>query len=403
MTISYSDAAIMSAIDGMLKEDWISSMIHDQYGREMPILALLEKTSENVEGTDAVVTMRMSPNTSTGARSEMDDLPDPGRQTTKKVRMGLAFWYTPCAFSGQAIKASKSNAGSLARVITDELETGVKDHKRVENFFMFGDGNGSLARVTAIDTLTLTLDRWPTLLCEGRKIDTFTARSAGSAGGVGLKITAANRSAKTITCDAVTSVNVGDYVYLKKTRGVVNMGLMGIADDGTFVPTFQTLSRATYPKLKAKVFGASSPRTLSEDILLDVIARMREDGAKPNLMIGTSFQLRDLCSEAKEQRRFIDPKTKIDLGITGISIGDGVDFTFDADNPAGYCFSLDKEAIKIIEADPLGFMDKDGNVLSRIPGKDGYEAVLFHYYNLVALSCFNQCRIEDLVENRVGD
>lgn len=400
---TYTDAAIMSAIDGMLKEDWVSNMIHDQYGREMPLLALLEKTSEGVEGTDAVATMRLGPNVSTNTRGELADLPNPGKQTTKKVRVALAYWYTTCAFSGPAIKASKSNAGSLARVITDELENGVKDHKKVENFFMFGDGNGSLARVTAIDSLVITLDRWATVFEEGRIIDTFTARSGGSAGGDSLKITAVDRANKQITLSANTSITVGDYVYLEDSRGICNMGLMGVADDGTFVSTFQTLSRTTHSKLKGKVFGATADRTLSEDILLDVLARMREDGAKPNLFLGTSFQLRDLCVEAKEQRRFLDPKTKVDLGITGISIGDGVDFTFDADCPAGYCFALNRNNIKIIEADPLGFMDKDGNVLSRIAGKDGYEAALFHYYNMIALSCYDQARIEDLVENRVGD
>lgn len=409
MTTSYTNAALMSSISGMLKEDWVSNLIHDQYGRDTPLLALVEKGKEEVEGTDAVLTVRLAPNTSTGARAEMGDLPNPGRQTTAKVRVPLSFWYTTCAFSGPAIKASKSNAGSLARIVTDELENAIKDHKKVENYFFYGDGNGSLAQVSAIDTLTVTLDRWPTVLAIGRRLDSYSARSSGTKRLDSATITAISRTNKTITLDAVTSLQVGDFLYLEDTYTVVSQGLMAIADDGTYAPTFQSLLRSSYPSWKGKVFSGSGAtaaaraRMMSEDLLLDVIARQREDGVKPDLCVGTSFQLRDLCAEAKEQRRFMDPKTKLDLGVSGITIGDGVDFTYDSDCHAGYTFMLRRGGIKLIEADPLGFMDMDGNVLKHVSGKDAYEAILFHYFNLCAFTCFDQSRIEDIIENRVGD
>jgi hypothetical protein len=406
---TYDNAAVMSAISAILKEDWLTQSIIDQYGRDTPLLALLEKNKDMVEGEDAVLTMRLGPNVSTGARAEMATLPVPGKQLTKKVRIALAYWYTTCAFSGQAIKASKSDKGSLARVITDELENGIKDHKKVENFFFYGDGNGSLAQALSIDTLTVTVDRWCPMFQVGRKFDSYSARSSGTKRMDSQTITAVDRENLTVTFDAVTSLQANDYLYLEDTYQAVNMGLMGVCDDGTYVSTFQTLSRTTYPQLKARVFSGTGStaseraRLITEDLLLDVLARMREDGAKPDLFIGTSFQLRDLCSEAKEQRQFVDPKSKVSLGITGISIGDGVDFTFDSDCPAGYNFALTKEMVKIIEGDPLGFMDLDGNVLKWISRVDGYEAVLFHYYQLAAMSCYNQARIEDLIENRSGD
>jgi hypothetical protein len=137
---------------------------------------------------------------------------------------------------------------------------------------------------------------------------------------------------------------------------------------------------------------------------MDVVARLREDGASPDLIIGTSFQLNDICKDLKDRVRFIDPKTGIDLGLSGVKIGDGkAMFTHDSDCPPGYCFPLTKKKIMISELDKLGFMDQDGNVLARINGKDGYEATLTHYFNMVALSCFDQARVEMLNENRVGD
>ena len=406
-----TDAAIMSAVGGLLKEDWITNLIKDQYSRDTVLMSLLEKNSQDVEGLEAVFTMRLAPNLSTAARSEMAQLPDPGRQLTKRCRIPLSYWYTSVAFSGPAIQASKSNSGSLARVITDELDNAVKDHKQVENFFFYGDGSGYLASITDIAGNVITVDRWASVFTEGRRLDSFTAKSGGSQHLDGALITAVDRAAKTITVDAIGTAATSDCLFLDGMRGYANMGLLGIVDDGTFVSTFQGLSRSSYSKVKARVFsgtGATAAdrlRTVSESLLMDVVARMREDGARPDLLIGTSFQLNDLCKEAVQQRQFIDPKKKISLGIEGIEIGDGVTFTYDPDALPGYTWALTKKDLAIIENSPLGFMDKDGNVLSRITGprRDGYEATLAHYFNLCAYACYTHARIEDIAENRVGD
>lgn len=404
---SYDKAATMAAISAILKEKWVTDTIQMQYARNRVLTAILEKNSKDVDGLESVLTMRLAPNTSTGARGEMVDLPSAGRQTTKKVRMPLFYWYTVCAFSGPAIEASKNSATALAKVVTDELENAVEDHKRVENAYMYGDGSGALTTIAEVNagTKKITVNRWHSLLSEGRKIQTNAEKDGSGAGMVANEIVAVDRVNKIITLkDAITDSAADQFVFLEGTIANVNMGLMGICDDGEFVPKFQTLERSIYSQVKAKVFRAAQARNVSEDLLMDVIARMREDGASPDLIVGTSFQLKDLCSEAKEDRRFIDPKTGYDLGISGIKIGDGgTDFTFDVDCPAGHAFALTKKKIIISELSKLSFMDKDGNVMCRVSGKDAYEAILYHYYNLIALSCFDQARIDDLNENRAGD
>lgn len=404
---SYTQAATVAAISAILKEKWITDTIQMQYARNRVLTAMLEKSTKEVDGLESVFTMRLRPNVSTGARAEMADLPNPGRQTTTKVRIPLAYWYTACAFTGQAIAASKNSATALAKIITDELENAVEDHKRVENAFMYGDGSGVLTTIASVDagTRTITVNRWHSLLSEGRKIQTDANKDGSAGGGMAAnEIASINRANKTVTfVSAITNAAQDQYMFLEGTVGNANMGLLGICDKGDYVSTFQTLDRSTISQARAKVFGAAAPRNISEDLLMDVIARQREDGANPDLIVGTSFQLKDLCSEAKEDRRFIDPKTGYDLGVSGIKIGDGVDFTFDVDCPAGFCFPLTKKKIIISESAKLGFMDKDGNVLCRITGKDAYEATLFHYYNLIALSCFDHARVENLNENRAGD
>lgn len=404
---NYSGISVMNSIDALLKEDWMTNVIQNQYASERVLTTLIEKSKKNVSGSETVFTMRLGPNTSTGARGEMDDLPDPGRQLTKQVRIPLAYWYTACGFSGQSIAASRNNATALARVVTDEIKTATDDHKRVENAFMYGDGSGALAQITAVDTTNkiITVNRWSSLFQEGRKIETSTSKATKSSGMSSNVIVGVNRSQLKITlASAITGAAVNDYVFLDGSIANVNMGLMGIVDDGTFVSTFQGLSRATYSQLKAKVFANSGTgRNISGTLLRSVLARLREDGARPDLVIGTSFQLKDLTDELESKRRFIDGEKIANAGIEGIEIDPGVKFTYDVDCPAGYCFLMNKKKLTIAEMAPLGFIDKDGKTMVRISGKDAYEATLCHYYNLVALSCFDMARIEDLNENRSGD
>lgn len=408
-----TSAATKTAIEAILKEKWVTEEIQRQYARDRVLLAILEKDSRQVDGLESVFTMRLEPNSSTGARGEMQDLPDAGRQTTKKCRIPLSYWYTVCAFSGQAIKASNNSATAIAKIIADEMQNAVEDHKRVENAYLYGDGSGALAQVNTVDSTNkkITVTLWNNLFSAGRYIETASTK-AGTDATITMnanRIVAADRATKTLTLESPLVVGAltpaqDDYVFLKGTRGNANMGLMGICDDGGIVSTFQGLSRTDYPQIKAKIFGNSGTgRNISESILMGVVARMREDGATPDIIIGTSFQLKDLCAEMHSQRRFIDDGGKLDLGVKGIKIGDGIDFTFDLDCPPGYAFALNRKNIKMSEAAPLSFMDLDGNVMSRINSKDAYEATLFHYFNLIALSCYDQARIEDLNENRVGD
>ena len=407
-----TSAATKTAIEAILKEKWVTEEIQRQYTRDRVLLAILEKDSKQVDGLESVFTMRLAPNSSTGARGEMDELPDAGRQTMKKCRIPLSYWYTVCAFSGQAIKASNNSATAIAKIIADEMQNAVEDHKRVENAYLYGDGSGALAQVVSKSSNTLTVSNWSNLFTAGRKLETSATKAGTTLAMAATEIVSVDRAAMTVTVanatgavgETTTGAGDGHYVFLKGTRGNANMGLMGICDDGGIVSTFQGLSRTDYPQIKAKVFdNAGTARNISESILMGVVARMREDGATPDIIIGTSFQLKDLCSEMHTQRRFIDDSGKLDLGVRGIKIGDGIDFTFDLDCPPGYAFALNKKNIKMSEAAPLSFMDLDGNVMSRITGRDAYEATLFHYFNLIALSCYDQARIEDLNENRVGD
>ena len=389
----------VSAIGNILKDRYLGP-IRDQFSRNRVLEEILGHNREDIDGNSAVIPIRILGNPAIGYRGDNGALPAAGKQTYEKVSVTMAYLYGRCSFTGPAIAASKSNAGAFAKIMDDEMKNLVEDFRQVANHFNYGDGSGALA-ICAAGTAasTIYVDRWSKLFTVGRILDSYTAKSAGSQGMNSGVITAVDKAALTITISS-HGASVGDYLFLEDTRGVCQMGLLGIVDDATFLTTHQGLSRETYPIWKGKVLSNSgTSRTISESLLMDANALLSEDKIEPNLMIGTIFQRNDLIKTLQMQRQFTNPDKKLKGGIRAIDICD-TPFTWDPDCPAGYCFVGDTSVLEFYEQGPLNWMDKDGAVLNRIEGYDAYEATLFMYRELGSSRNNAWCRIQDLAENR---
>lgn len=394
-----ADPSTVSAIGGILKSRYLGP-IREQFSRKRILEELLMHNREDIDGDKAIIPIRVAGHQSIGFRADNASLPDAGRQNVQKVSVQMAYLYARVMFTGPAIAASKSNAGAFARIMDDEMKNLVEDLRSYSNYFNYADGSGALAQITAINSTTFTVDRWCPLFTVGRKLDSYTAKSAGTQGLDSKTISSVDRANRTITMNAVTSAAVGDFLYIEDTYSVCQMGLMGIADDGTFLTTHQGMSRTSYPIWEGKVLGnGGTARNTSEGILMDGVALLNEDGVDPDLMVGTIFQRNDLIKELQKQRQFVNPEKKLKGGIRAIDICD-IPFTWDKDCPPGYCFIGDTQYLTFYEMASLDWMKKDGGILSRVADKDAYEATLFIYRELGSSRNNAWARIEDLNENR---
>lgn len=390
--------ATKAAIEGLLKEFYLPTVREQvDYGR--PIDQLLEKNRNDVDGLEAVMSLSIRPNTGVGYRGDDEILPESGRTTTKKTRVPLKYLYGSLKISGIAMKAAKSNKGSFIRSLTHEMQMLTKEFRRVSNFHNFGDGSGAICTVTNVpDANHIVVDRWTRLFVIGRKLDGFTSKTAGVQHMNKQPIVSTDKATKTLEITA-HGLAVNDFIFLEGSRGNAQMGLMGIVDDGGFVPTFQGVSRGLYPEWKGKVMTAGAFRDITEEIIMDGMAAQREEDRMVDLICGTSFQMNDLAKAMQSDRRFVNPRKKLSGGIMAVDIN-GVPFTFDPDCPPGYCFMLDRSNVQFYINGKIDWMQDDGNVLSRVRGKDGYEATLYMYRELGADVCASHVRIEMLNENR---
>lgn len=389
-----------AALEGLLKEVYIDG-IRDQFSYGRPLDRLLTKNTRDIEGKYGVISVRLSPNASAGYRDEGSTLPDSGRQNIVTVKVPLRYLYMVGQITGQLIKASRTNRGSFARAMTDDMENCVKEIRRVSNFFNFGTGSGFIAMVKSVtDANTIVVDRWSRLFNPNRKLDSYTDMTFGVQHMNSKSITKAVKATKTLT---ITShgASAGDYIFLEDSEGVAQMGLLGGFDDGTFLSSFQGLSRTTYPEWNALVFKSAdgNPRNLTEALLMDVIAAQREDDVNPDLSVCSSFCLNDVAKELQQYRQFVNPRKKLEGGIVAVDIN-GVPLTYDPDCPPGYAWCFRKEDVEFFIAGDLEWMDLDGSILSRATRKDAYEYTLQMYREMGFHRCNSGSRIEDLYENR---
>jgi len=397
-----ADPATLSAIADILQNDYLPG-IRNQFSYKRVLENILETRKEEVAGLQAVMAIRISGNPGIGFRGDNAQLPDAGRQQFKQVTLPMRYLYGRCQFSGPAIAASRSNATAFAKVMEDEMESLTKDIRKFANISNFGDGSGALARIaSSAGPNTFVVDRWHPLFTVGRVLDSFTDKTCVTQKMDSKTITAVDKANLTLTVPG-HGASVGDYVFVEDTALVAQMGLMGIFDDGTLVPTLQGLNRNTYPIWKAKVMGNNGTgRNISEALILDAVSLLEEQEEEPDFILGTVFQRNDLIKELSQDRQFVNTNEKLMKlrgGIRAVEICDKP-FIWDSDCPPGYAFIGNTKKLAFYQHSDLAWMDKDGAVLSRVSGKDAYEATLYLYRELGCEQCNAMLRLDDLNENR---
>lgn len=357
------ELATIAALEGSLKEDYLG-VINEQWPSGAVLEGELENNTKDIEGLEGVMSLSLAPNTGHGYVSEDGYLPDAGYPTIKKVRLSLAYLYGSIQISGQLMKMSRSTKGSWAPALTTLMDDLVKGLKKLRNFYNFGDGSGAIAIVTAVAAsgVTVTVDRWSPLFDDDRALDSYTSKvAAGTKHMAGVKIVSASgdRANLTLTMAATSTVDVGDYLYLKGSRNNVQMGLLGAVDNASFVATFQGLARASYKRWNSYVFHNNEvPRNITENLILGAMAAARMQDSMLDLWIGTPFQLNDLVEELQVLRQFVNIK-KYSAANRALDLG-GVAFTEDPDALPGYCFGIVKEDFSFYSAGGLEWMKEPG-------------------------------------------
>ena len=392
--------------DAVLKEFYLPTL-RVQLNQNFPILEAVSKNTEDFEGRRAVLSLHVGRSGGVGAGAEMQDLPEAGYQDTAEQRIGVKRQRARIKVSVDAMKASKSDAGSFVRALDLETKGIINDAKNDVARQVFGTSDGVIAAATSeaagVITLTSPTATQMRQFHKNMRVDVGTVANP-TLRGSGLVITAVDRSAGTITVSGtISGVTTADRVFRSGAggAGVELTGLQTIVADSGVLHNVDPSADDVWKSTVLDNGGTARAFTdnLVERIIDDV---MIESGEMPDVIWTTHGAVRNFAAQLKGQKRFDAPATRLAGGYEAPTVttpSGEIGMVADRYAPEGQAFALNTSHLMEFVLEDWDFMDEDGAVLSRVPNKAAYEATLLKFHELATDMRNSHGLIKDLSES----
>ena len=384
----------LSNFDAALKIDYLD-LIREQLNNKTILLNTLTRNERDVSGKEWRMVTHHGRSSGAGAGSETG-LPTAGNQSYANPYGPVKYNRGRIEVSGPSMKASRNDAGAIARVLESEIKGITTDLRKDVNYQLFNDGTSRRCLVNGdpgAEGTTLTVDSPGSMyLYDGMIID-IIADDTGVATDTDVTVTTVDSATSCTTTAIDTGVADNDWVILANSHdgaGILPtdsyemMGLKGIVDDNTYVDTLHHIARGSYPWWYCSTFdnddNGGTNRDLTLDLIQEAVTAVEKNGGQVNMIV-SGPDLRDAYAAlVVADKRFVNT-LDLDGGFKGLEYS-GLPWVSDTDCPPNTVFFIDTEHLQIMQMSDWDWMDEDGAVLSRTSG-DAYEAVLYWYSELV--------------------
>jgi hypothetical protein len=363
----------MTAASEALKINYLPALRY-QLNTANPILAVIERNSESVVGSDIRMALRYGRQGGVGNRAEDGTLPTPNSRKTKQASFGTKNLFARIQISDKTMKASRSRDGAFVSLLEAELEDAQTDAKDQMSRQCFGDGTGKLATLTAVTAVTTVGVSNAQYLYEGMLIDILATNNTNKY--TELEILTVDDIANTITLSSAVTTLSTDYIT---ASGNYNQELTGFGAVFTADNTLYGINRATNkwfnPTLKTGV-GAISEVGIQQQIdLVD-----QKAGGKTNFLL-SSYGVRRAYQDLLLATKRTTDVMKLKGGYETLTFN-GMPFTVDKYAPAGTLYGLDLTNWNLYHIEDWDWLSEDGAVLNRVSNKPVWEASLVRYCDL---------------------
>jgi hypothetical protein len=387
--------------DDLLKQTYASS-ITKMTKEQFALLSLLETklgTRSDWGGESFIISLEPNNMGSTGDRGEDGTLPDAMPASWLRAIVPIYSSYFAISVSGLAMATSGQSIESFANIWAREALVKTRAFRQHTNRKLNGDGTAILAQVDGAISIggtntTITLDNAYGLsgfnnsdvnghrfISPGMKVDFYsgsTLRDSGSCTILSVTPGAFPSTSATITVvnAEVASVADGDYMYVAGSKGYEFPGMRALIDDGTVSASFQSLSSTTYPEWKSSVAYGSTAGTAEAW----TSARMQnlEDevesygGGMIDAYLTSNAVWLTVGEAMRSEGITVNPK-KLDTGFTVVEFN-GKPIYKDPYS-LDHIYAIDKRAIKLFEAMPMGWLDwGDSGPIVQDGSKDNWKA-----------------------------
>lgn len=388
----------VAGYDAVLKEVYIGP-IRSQLNSKTVLLDAFTKgdiKKYRWEGREVVIPMRTGRNYSgVKAVAEGGQLPTPGYQAYKDLKIPMCFVEGRIQLTAQVMKASQSDKGAFAQAMRTEQQGLVDDLARQRNRYLCGAGTGILAVVSATATSATVTVKNPGGVVGTtnpvRFIKTGMIVANDTAGVINWVDTVATvASSSTFTTTSSHTSTVGDNITLGQanagstadgSNGLEPMGVLGLVDSTTYVSTIFGIDRSNSANAFFRSNILPSVGTLSMDLIQRGIDNTEEvSGEVIDGWYSHQSVRREVLKLTDADRRYTDaflkspdPGTKAgqfkeDLPLVGMGVKVVKDFAY------GTLMGVNKDHMIWLPETEGEWADDDGTVLFRVPNVDAYEA-----------------------------
>ena len=380
--------ATLATVASILKEVY-EPQVREQLENRTKALKRIERSSDGIEttvgGKYVTFPIHTRRNAGIGARNEMEALPTPGQQGFASARVNLKYLYGGIQVTGQMVELADKNYQAFANALDQEVKGLKNDLAKDLNRQVYGNGVGTLATVTADGANTVTVADTMYLQL-GEQVDildgTTLANATPTVKVSNRQITAINTSTGVVTYSGADGTLVAGDVIVRTGNG--NREWTGLGAIIKNTGAVYNLDPAVEPLWAAQVDTSGGNRAVSEGLMINMADNIMTAGGKVTAIFSNLGVRRAYWSLLVQQRQYVNTK-EFAGGFTGLSFttDDGeIPFVSDTDAPKNAMLFLNEDELTYYRENDWGWMDRDGNMFSRVYGFDAYEARMYQYSEL---------------------
>lgn len=402
--------ATLITADAALKDDY-QPTVREQINQAVMLLQQFEKSSTDIEGRQAVLSIHTQRSSAVGGRRPGQLLPTAGNQGYVISKVPLLRNYGRIQIDGQLIKAMKSDSGSFVRAVDSETKMITNDLRRDVNRQVVGTADGVIASLAASGpSTTISFAATTTVVQlgqieQGMVVDLGTV-AAPTAIATAVTIVSVNVGALT----AVVSSSVTPLVTTKLFRSGAGGAVGGLGQSEITGLQAQVLDSGVLFNVDPAVNAVWSStnnnnsgvlRAPTENLLAKVMHTVKRVGGEDlNLWLTSDGVFRAYSNNLTPIKRFGNTLT-LKGGFEALSItagGGEVGLAWDRDMPNNKAYGINTGHFTQYQESEWEFMNEDGAILSRVPNVDAYEATLFKYHELATDKRNAHAVVSDLSE-----
>jgi len=382
----------LQSAENALKSFYLDAVKETLDLQTSPLLAKIERSSENVCGKDVKKLVRIGVHNGFAAGTETGDLPKADQSNYVQLTGTLKNLYGTIEISDKAIRASQSNEGAFVNILNSEMENLLRAAKYQVGRMVMGNGIGFLTDFHATnEPHTLTVSNTAPLQV-GMRVLLYDEDMSQLEDDYRV-IEKISRDTKKIV---ISGSGIGDTELIgclcAQCADQELTGVRSLFDNSELYG----LTADVYDKIRP--ISIESPGEIDENMMQTAIDQLEEvSGSAPDLIVCSWGVRRALLKYFKENGVRMD-SMEIEGGFKALSFN-GIPVVADRFCPPKSMYFFNTNDIKMYQLGDWQWLEDDnGRILHQVPGKPVYTATLVKYAELMFERPNSIARITDIDE-----